>query len=111
MVENMGVGDTIGFEVHMNAKMQPQASTGTVVQLAAAARSMEDPASADAADSQKANSRNVGMDATVYAPGRVVMLNPDDDEISDEELMVPTESQPDKSAEQVAHPPPLLAYQ
>ncbi|CAK0812440.1 unnamed protein product [Prorocentrum cordatum] len=68
MVDGFSIGDALRFEVHVNAKAQPQASTGSVARVGISA----------GGSGAALAGRRVGMDATSYAPGRVLSLQLED---------------------------------
>jgi len=77
MLEGLSIGDAVSFMVHRNAKGQPQASVGSVARLGAPAATAA--ASPAATAGTGPGPRNTGIDAPVYAPGRVVPLHPEEE--------------------------------
>eukprot|EP00933_Yihiella_yeosuensis_P068645 TRINITY_DN7449_c3_g1_i1.p1 TRINITY_DN7449_c3_g1~~TRINITY_DN7449_c3_g1_i1.p1 ORF type:complete len:739 (+),score=186.10 TRINITY_DN7449_c3_g1_i1:76-2217(+) len=84
IIESYRVGDAISFEVHVNARGQPQASQGSIARLGLGA-----PAAANIGKGPKGSGKGkrVAMDTTKSAPGRVVPLfsMDEDDEDGDED--------------------------
>jgi hypothetical protein len=61
LLQGVGIGDALAFQVHTNARGQPQASIGSVCRLAG-----------PRAPGPERDVSNLGMDSAAYAPGRLV---------------------------------------
>lgn len=89
-IEGFGAGDVIRFEVHVNAKQQPQASIGTVQRLGVSVVSNGVPTPAPSGSPYrhvkgggKGKMSFESMDTTSFAPGRVVPMVIEDDDDDD----------------------------
>eukprot|EP00931_Biecheleriopsis_adriatica_P024545 TRINITY_DN15263_c0_g2_i1.p1 TRINITY_DN15263_c0_g2~~TRINITY_DN15263_c0_g2_i1.p1 ORF type:complete len:339 (-),score=91.44 TRINITY_DN15263_c0_g2_i1:26-982(-) len=84
LIEGFGIGDAIRFEVHVNVKGQPQACRGTIQRLGVAVEGIRGTTGKGSGKQSRLPNFGLAMDATSYAPGRVVPLAMDDDDVDAE---------------------------